>query len=110
MKKLLPIICLVITNSITAQIEPCTDLFISEYVEGSGNNKALEIHNPTSQEFDFSLYMIIRYSNGATSASSGNAIQLTGMIGPNDVHVGVIEKLNPSGSNQDVPVSTVLQS
>jgi hypothetical protein len=54
--------------------------------------------------------MIIRYSNGATSASSGNAIQLEGMIAPNDVHVGIIEKLNPSGSGNEVPVDTILQS
>ncbi|MDA0682738.1 MAG: T9SS type A sorting domain-containing protein, partial [Bacteroidetes bacterium] len=87
-----------------------SDLFISEYVEGSGNNKALEIYNPTSQDIDLALYMIIRYSNGETSASSANAIQLEGMIAPNDVHVGVIEKLNPSGSGNEVPVATILQS
>ena len=27
----------------TAPILPCSDLFISEYVEGSGKNKAIEI-------------------------------------------------------------------
>ena len=54
--------------------------------------------------------MIIRYSNGSTGASSGNAIQLDGMIAANDVHVGVIEKLNPAGTNQEVPVATVLQA
>jgi hypothetical protein len=96
--------------SVNAQIMDCSELFISEYVEGSGNNKALEIYNPTSQDIDLALYMIIRYSNGATSASSGNAIQLEGMIAPNDVHVGVIEKLNPSGSGNEVPVATILQS
>jgi hypothetical protein len=96
--------------SVNAQIMDCSELFISEYVEGSGNNKALEIYNPTSQDIDLSLYMIIRYSNGATSAGSGNAIQLEGMIAPNDVHVGVIEKLNPSGSGNEVPVATILQS
>jgi predicted extracellular nuclease len=110
MKKLLPFICIFIAISVSAQIEDCTDLFISEYVEGSQTNKALEIYNPTSQEIDLSSYMIIRYSNGVTSAGSGNAIQLTGMIGPNDVHVGVIEKLDPSGTGQNVAVSTVLQS
>jgi hypothetical protein len=96
--------------SVNAQIMDCSELFISEYVEGSGNNKALEIYNPTSQDIDLALYMIIRYSNGATSASSGNAIQLEGMIAPNDVHVGIIEKLNPSGSGNEVPVDTILQS
>jgi predicted extracellular nuclease len=31
-----------------ASFGQCSDLFISEYVEGSGNNKALEIYNPTN--------------------------------------------------------------
>jgi hypothetical protein len=106
-KTLLSIFTLVAMNTVA---QDCSDLFISEYVEGSGNNKALEIYNPTSQPIDLALYMIIRYSNGETSASSANAIQLEGMIAPNDVHVGVIEKLNPSGSGNEVPVATILQS
>jgi hypothetical protein len=110
MKQILLSMTVLFAMSVNAQIMDCSELFISEYVEGSGNNKALEIYNPTSQDIDLALYMIIRYSNGATSASSGNAIQLEGMIAPNDVHVGVIEKLNPSGSGNEVPVSTILQS
>ena len=88
----------------------CMDLFISEYVEGSGNNKALEIYNPTANAIDLSSYIVIRYSNGSTSASSQNAVQLVGTINPNDVHVGVLEKLNPSGVGNDVPVADSLQA
>jgi len=110
MKQILLSMTVLFAMSVNAQIMDCSELFISEYVEGSGNNKALEIYNPTSQDIDLALYMIIRYSNGATSASSGNAIQLEGMIAPNDVHVGVIEKLNPSGSGNEVPVDIILQS
>ena len=110
MKKILLSVSVLFAMSVNAQIMDCSEIFISEYVEGSGNNKAIEIYNPTSQDIDLSLYMIIRYSNGATSASSGNAIQLVGGIAPNDVHVGVIEKLDPSGSGQDVAVSTILQA
>ena len=110
MKKILLSISVLFAMSLNAQITDCSELFISEYVEGSGNNKAIEIYNPTSQAIDLGLYMIIRYSNGATSASSGNAIQLVGMIGPNDVHVGVIEKLNASGAGNEVPVAASLQA
>jgi len=35
-----------------------TELFFSEYVEGSGNNKALEIYNGTSGSVDLSTYTI----------------------------------------------------
>lgn len=47
----------------------CDDLFFSEYVEGYANNKALEIYNPTNEAIDLSAYSIVRYSNGATTAS-----------------------------------------
>ena len=46
----------------------CTDLFISEYVEGWSNNKALEIYNPTNLAIDLSSYSVSRYTNGATQA------------------------------------------
>ena len=34
------------------------DLFISEYVEGKANNKAIEIYNGTDHEVDLSEYSI----------------------------------------------------
>ncbi|MEZ5197478.1 MAG: hypothetical protein R2764_14105 [Bacteroidales bacterium] len=39
--------------SISAQ----TDLFFSEYIEGSGNNKGVEIYNPTDQAIDLSVLL-----------------------------------------------------
>ncbi|MBL4657803.1 MAG: lamin tail domain-containing protein, partial [Flavobacteriales bacterium] len=68
-----------------ANISPCANLFFSEYFEGSSNNKALELYNPTSDSIDLSLYTINTYSNGATSAS--NTLSPTGMLGPGDVYV-----------------------
>ena len=41
----------------------CTDLFISEYLEGWSNNKAIEIFNPTDAAVDLSDYRLERYSN-----------------------------------------------
>ena len=41
-----------------------TELLISEYVEGSSNNKALEIYNPTEAAVDLSQYRLRQYSNG----------------------------------------------
>ena len=46
MKRLLLLTLSVIT-SFSIQAQDCDDLFISEYVVGSGNNRALEIYNPT---------------------------------------------------------------
>lgn len=41
------------------------DLIISEYVEGSGNNKAIEIYNGTEDSVNLGGYTLDRYSNGA---------------------------------------------
>ena len=56
----------------------CENLFFSEYIEGSGNNKALEIYNPTSASIDMSNYSIQRFNNGSTTA--GATFNLIGMI------------------------------
>jgi hypothetical protein len=45
-----------------------TDLIISEYVEGSGSNKALELYNGTGQAINLKDYSLELYSNGSTSA------------------------------------------
>jgi hypothetical protein len=45
----------------------CTELFISEYIEGPANNNAIEIYNPTNATIDLTEYTINRYGNGATS-------------------------------------------
>ena len=60
----------------------CNELFFSEYVEGSGNNKALEIYNPTNAAIDLSNYKIKRYSNGASVATGGYVTVLSGSIAP----------------------------
>jgi hypothetical protein len=51
--------------SINAQ--DCSELFISEYIEGPANNNAIEIYNPTNATIDLSAYTINRYGNGASS-------------------------------------------
>jgi plastocyanin len=43
-----------------------TDLFISEYAEGSGTNKYIEIFNGTGQDVDLSNYQLWKVTNGGT--------------------------------------------
>ena len=100
---------LLLLNTLSAQGN-CTELFISEYVEGWSNNKALEIYNPTSQAINLSGYFVSRYSNGATSATVANSVQLTGTIAPHSVYVGVLEKLDPNGTGQEAPIWDSLQA
>jgi hypothetical protein len=47
-----------------------SDLFISEYIEGSSNNKYIEIFNGTGAAVDLSNYELRSYSNGATTFTS----------------------------------------
>ncbi len=63
------------------------DLFFSEYIEGSSNNKALEIYNGTGAPVDLAAggYTVKMYFNG--SASAGLTINLTGTVADGDVFV-----------------------
>jgi len=72
-----------------AEASEPTDLIISEYIEGSSNNKALEIFNPTSQPIDLAQgqYAVWHYSNGQTT--KGVAIALTGVVPAGGTHVVV---------------------
>ncbi|MFO1918052.1 SpnA family nuclease [Pseudomonas aeruginosa] len=61
------------------------ELIISEYVEGSGNNKALEFYNSGSQVLDLSAYRVEFYFNGASAA--GCSIDLSGSLAPGKTFV-----------------------
>ena len=67
MKKNLLLLLSLITINLFAQ--DCDDLFISEYVEGPGNNNAIEIYNPTNDEINLDGYTINRYGNGSQTRS-----------------------------------------
>ncbi|MCI9844628.1 endonuclease [Flavobacterium pectinovorum] len=55
-----------------------SEIFFSEYVEGSGNNKILEISNFTGSAINLSGYSIKKQSNGA--GAWGPGLALTGTI------------------------------
>ena len=69
MKKVLLLIIASFAINLNAQIVDCAELFISEYIEGPGNNNGIEIYNPTSNPIDLSQYTINRYGNGSQTAS-----------------------------------------
>ena len=54
-----------------------TDLLFSEYIEGSGNNKAVEIANNTGSSVNLSAYSIKKQTNGSGSWSTGLALSGT---------------------------------
>jgi uncharacterized protein len=64
-----------------------SELFFSEYIEGTSNNKALEIYNGTGTAVDLTAggYNVQMYFNG--SATAGLTINLAGTLADGDVFV-----------------------
>ncbi len=105
-KSLLSIVCII---TVAFSYGQCSEIFISEYVEGWGNNKAIELYNPTSAAKNLSDYRLERYSNGSSSAAANQRLVLSGIIEPYSTFVIVIDKRNPDGTGQEQPVWNGLQ-
>ena len=71
-----------------------SDLFISEYIEGSSNNKAIEIYNGTGQTVDLTNYSVGLYANGD---SAGLFSSLSGTLAHGQTYV-----ISNSSSNPDI--------
>ena len=77
-------------------------LIFTEYMEGSGNNKAVEIANMGSTTIDFSVtnYQIVTYTSG-NSASQQSAYSLTtGTLAPGEVMIAVHGSVDASFNTQ----------
>jgi len=70
-----------------------TELFFSEYIEGSGNNKALEIFNGTGTAVDLANYQILYYNNGSPTPTI--TYPLTGTVAAGDVFVLTTDAADP---------------
>lgn len=67
MRYLLTLLTLTGILKISAQ---ATDLIISEYVEGSGNNKYIELYNGTTASINLGDYQLRLYANGSSTPTS----------------------------------------
>jgi hypothetical protein len=101
MKKLL-LFGVTLFSFAAAQAQNCSELFFSEYVEGSGNNKALEIYNPTANPITINNdYRIVRYNNGMDAPTANASSQTYVVLGlhtiqPHDVWVISLDKRDPT--------------
>ena len=88
--------------SVSNMMAQCSDLFISTYVEGYSNNKAIQIYNPTANPINLSGYSVGRYNNGATTAI---LIPLPNIsLAAYDNYVVVLDQRNPTGTGQNYPI------
>ena len=80
------LVCLCALYAIPAAAQPA-ELFISEYIEGSSNNKAIEIYNGTGAAVNLAAggYNIQMFFNGNPLATL--TINLTGTVAAGDVYV-----------------------
>ncbi len=80
-------VALVPMTAVGSTAATTSELFFSEYIEGSSNNKALEIYNGTGAPVDLGAagYRVQMYFNGA--ASPGLTVNLTGSVAAGDVFV-----------------------
>jgi len=93
----------VVLHVVNSQPEP--DLFISEYIEGSSNNKALELYNPTGAPLDLTGYVLTYYNNGATPGSDGviKAFDLAGItLGAGETFTIVTDSFAGTGTYDEV--------
>lgn len=82
----------------------CADLSISAYVEGSSQNKYLEIYNGTGQSKDLSTYSIKLYSNGNTNPTN---ITLSGTLAADDYFLVANPQANLPGLTPDLTSGTL---
>lgn len=85
---------LFIAVSGSAQLQQCDELFISEYVEGSGKNRVIEVYNPTDASVDLSNYSIKIFTAGPNNP---NVLQLMGFLPSQEVHVCGHPQADPTG-------------
>lgn len=83
-------------NDSTTSTNPCTDLFISEYIHSLSNgSRVIEIFNPTNLPVNLSNYSLKLYYNGSSTA--GTTIILSGTLLPDNAFV-----LCNSGADPDI--------
>lgn len=73
------------TVSQTSTSVCAVDLLFSEYLEGSSNNKYLEIYNGTGQTVNLSDYRVNLFSNGSTTSTQ--ELLLSGNLNNGEVYV-----------------------
>ena len=74
-----------ITMKAVVVVVPGSDIFISQYIEGSDHNKYIEIYNGTGTTVDLSEYTLELYSNGSSAVSQSST--LNGILDPGEVIV-----------------------
>lgn len=85
MKKIITITFALLAG--TVSFAQCSELFFSEYIEGSSFNKAIEIYNPTNGSINLSDYEVKNFNNGSTTPTTVLTFPTSAILGAGDVYV-----------------------
>lgn len=85
---------LVLCVSVHRVAAQATDVFISEYIEGSSYNKAIELYNGTGVPVDLSEFTLELYANGSDSVS--NSMSFDAIVSDGDVYVIAHSSADPA--------------
>ena len=110
MKQFLLSVNVLFAMSVNAQ--DCSELFFSEYIEGPGQNNAIEIYNPTNSTIDLSAYSVNRYS-GSGGGINPEIWQLSGSIASGGVFVignGQLDSVWVDNTYWSLPVDPIFYS
>lgn len=87
MKKIYTMLALLISSTLASA--QCSDIFFSEYAEGSSNHKYLEIYNSSPSDINLDDYLLVSCSNGCGDMGLNGSWELTKIgVGPNKGDIG----------------------
>lgn len=112
MKKTLLSLSLMVA-ALVGNSQDCSDLIISKYVEGTGNNKAIELYNTSSNPISLANYRLIRWDNGSTAFTSveGELNMPSNItLSPYQSYVIALNLTDPLGTGQTAPIDAGLKS
>ncbi|MDF1570369.1 MAG: lamin tail domain-containing protein [Bacteroidales bacterium] len=80
------------TYTITIETEMPADLIFSEYIEGSGNNKAIEVFNPNDEAIKLDYYQVAQISNGGDDWEYFHAFPVGSVLGSHETWVMITDQ------------------
>ena len=81
-------------------------LIISEYLEGSSNNKAIELYNASTITIDLSNFKVALYSNGSATATSTHTFPASTLLSPGKVYAIINSQSSQTLINQLTSTNT----
>jgi hypothetical protein len=102
-KVLLSLVLIFSLNLAYSQVQPCSDLFISEYMEGSNNNKAMEFYNPTNADIALSGYTLGSNYNG-TAFTAVTSFPAGAVVRAKSTYVLMLDKRDLAGTGTEYPI------